>query len=249
MKHLLIFLLFIGINSIQLQAQEYYELRTYEMKFRGSVNLLENYLSKALIPALNRYGVSKVGVFKDYGKPEPVVVVLAIPFPSLASFEGYKLALEKDKTYQENAKQYFEQVGPEKPLFDKMSTTLAKSFIGSPNLIIPKNNPERIYEWRTYEAYNEDALRRKIAMFNEEELKVFDHVGLHRTFFGEVLAGEFAPSLTYMIGFSNMEERDTNWAKFSADADWKRISTDPKYSNSHSKTIRRFLVPTNYSQW
>lgn len=249
MKILSIILLIIGINSIQIHAQEYYELRTYEMKFRGNVNLLENYLSKALIPALNKYGIPKIGVFKDHGKPEPIIVVVAIPFPNLTSYEGYKRALENDKTYQDNAKPYFDNVGPEKPLFDKMSTTLAKSFTASPNLIIPKNNPERIYEWRTYEAYNEDALRRKIAMFNEEELNIFDHVGLHRTFFGEVLAGEYAPSLTYMIGFSNMEERDANWAKFSADADWKRISNDPKYGNSHSKTIRRFLVPTNYSQW
>ena len=249
MKKLTFSLVLTFISFITVFAQEYYEIRTYEMKFRGNVNLLENYLSKALIPALNKYGVSKVGVFKDLGKPEPVVVVVAIPFASLSSYEGYKTALENGATYQAASKNYFEAVGLDKPLFDKMSTTLAKGFKESPKLIIPKTNPERIYEWRTYESYNEDALKRKIAMFNEEELKIFDNVGLHRTFFGEVLAGEFAPSLTYMIGFSNMEERDANWAKFSADADWKRISTDPKYSNSHSKTIRRFLVPTNYSQW
>ncbi len=249
MRKIIITSLFALVAIFSAFSQEYYELRTYEMKFRGNVNLLENYLSKALIPALNKYGVSKVGVFKDLGKPEPVVIVLAIPFPSLASYEGYKAALENDPSYQTASKAYFDAVGLDKPMFDKMSTTLAKSFKESPKLIIPKTNPERIYEWRTYESYNEDALKRKIAMFNEEELKIFDNVGLHRTFFGEVLAGEFAPSLTYMVGFSNMEERDANWAKFSADTDWKRISTDPKYSNSHSRTIRRFLVPTNYSQW
>jgi len=237
MKKIVLTLVIVLTTMISAFSQEYYEIRTYEMKFRGNVNLLENYLSKALIPALNKYGVSKIGVFKDLGKPEPIVLVVAIPFSSLVSYEGYKAALENDMTYQAASKNYFDAVGLDKPLFDKMSTTLAKAFKESPKLIIPKSNPERIYEWRTYES------------FNEEELKIFDNVGLHRTFFGEVLAGEFAPSLTYMVGFSNMEERDANWAKFSADADWKRISTDPKYSNSHSKTIRRFLVPTNYSQW
>jgi hypothetical protein len=249
MKAIFYALVILGMSLSVCQAQEYYEIRTYEMKFRGNTNVLENYLSKALIPALNKYGVSKVGVFKDLGKPEPIVLVVAIPFSSLASYEGYKSALENDQTYQEIAKTYFNTVGLDKPLYDKVSISLAKSFQGNPKLIIPKTNPERIYEWRTYEAYNEDALKRKIAMFNEAELKVFDQVGLHRTFFAEVLAGEFTPSLTYMIGFSNMEERDANWAKFSADADWKRISNDPKYANSHSKTWRRFLVPTNYSQW
>lgn len=65
MKKLLLLLL---LCSFAVSAQEYYEIRTYQMKFRGNVNLLESYLSKALIPALNSYGVAKVGVFKDYGK-------------------------------------------------------------------------------------------------------------------------------------------------------------------------------------
>jgi hypothetical protein len=219
------------------------------MKFRGNVNLLESYLSKALIPALNAYGVSKVGVFKDYGKQDPATVVVAIPFPSLASYAGYKEALEKNAAYHETAKAYFENVGMDKPMFEKVSIYLAKGFAGHPSLKLPITNPGRIYEWRTYEAYNEDALKRKIAMFNDEELKIFDTVGLHNVFFGEVLAGENTPCLSYMVSFENMAERDANWVKFQANPDWKRISADPKYANSHSRTVRKFLEPTSYSQW
>jgi hypothetical protein len=246
MKKLLILLFFCVFTA---SAQEYYEIRTYQMKFRGNVNLLESYLSKALIPALNSYGVSKVGVFKDYGKPEPGIVVVAIPFSSLASYSGYKEALEKNAAYQEAAKPYFDNVGMDKPMFEKISTYLSKSFTGHPYLKLPVTNPGRIYEWRTYEAYNEDALKRKIAMFNDEELKIFDTVGLHNVFFSEVLAGENTPCLSYMISFENMAERDANWAKFSANPDWKRISADIKYANSHSRTVRKFLEPTSYSQW
>ncbi len=219
------------------------------MKFRGNVNLLETYLSKALIPALNAYGVAKVGVFKDYGKQDPATVVVTIPFPSLASYAGYKDALEKNAAYQEAAKAYFENVGMDKPMFEKISIYLAKGFAGHPSLKLPITNPGRIYEWRTYEAYNEDALKRKIGMFNDEELKIFDNVGLHNVFFGEVLAGENTPCLSYMVSFENMAERDANWAKFQANPDWKRISADPKYANSHSRTVRKFLEPTSYSQW
>jgi hypothetical protein len=246
MKKLLILLFFC---SFTVSAQEYYEIRTYQMKFRGNVNLLESYLSKSLIPALNSYGVAKVGVFKDYGKADPATVVVAIPFPSLASYAGYKDALEKNTAYQESAKAYFENVGMDKPMFEKISIYLAKSFAGHPSLKLPVKNPGRIYEWRTYEAYNEDALKRKIAMFNDEELKIFDTVGLHNVFFGEVMAGENTPCLSYMISFENMAERDANWAKFQANLDWKRISTDAKYANSHSRTVRKFLEPTSYSQW
>jgi hypothetical protein len=157
--------------------------------------------------------------------------------------------LEKDANYQASARAYFDQVGPDKPLYEKISTLLAKGFAGHPVMKLPQTNSGRIYEWRTYEAYNEDALKRKIAMFNQDELAIFDKVGLHNVFFGEVLAGENTPCLSYMVSFENMAERDANWAKFGADPDWKRISSDPRYANSHSKTVRRFLEPTSYSQW
>jgi hypothetical protein len=248
MKKLFLFLSII-LFSFQAFSQEYYEIRSYQMKFRGNLKSLEGYIQNALIPALTTYGVSKVGVFKDYGKQEPVTLVVAIPFKNIEAYAGYRAALEKNAAYQEASKAYFDQVGPDKPLYEKISTYLAKGFSGHPNLTLPTKDASRIYEWRTYESYNEDALRRKIAMFNEEELRIFDNVGLHNVFFGEVLAGENTPCLSYMVSFANMAERDANWAKFSADADWKRISNDPKYANSHSRTVRKFLEPTAYSQW
>lgn len=248
MKKLLL-LLSVCLFAFQSYGQEYYEIRTYHMKFRGNTNLLESYLAKSFIPAMNAYGVSKIGVFKDLGKPEPAVVIVTIPFKSLMAYAGYKEALEKDATYQTTSRTYFDQVGPDKPLFDRVSIYLAKGFTGHPTMKLPVTNPGRIYEWRTYEAYNEDALKRKIDMFNQGELAIFDKVGLHNVFFGEVLAGENTPCLSYMVSFENMAERDANWGKFSADPDWKRISGDPRYANSHSRTVRKFLEPTSYSQW
>ena len=248
MKKLLLFLS-VCLFALQSYGQEYYEIRTYHMKFRGNTNLLESYLAKSFIPAMNAYGVSKIGVFKDLGKPEPAVIIVTIPFKSLMAYAGYKEALEKDATYQTTSRAYFDQVGPDKPLFDRVSTYMAKGFAGHPSMKLPVTNPGRIYEWRTYEAYNEDALKRKIDMFNQGELAIFDKVGLHNVFFGEVLAGENTPCLSYMVSFENMAERDANWGKFSADPDWKRMSGDSRYANSHSRTVRKFLEPTNYSQW
>ena len=44
--------------------KELYELREYEIHFGSSQNPLHDYLEKSLIPALNKYGVKSVGVFK-----------------------------------------------------------------------------------------------------------------------------------------------------------------------------------------
>ena len=121
------------------------------------------------------------------------------------------------------------------------------AFQNQPQIIIPEKAP-RIFELRTYEGYNEDALRRKLKMFNEEEFAIFDRTKLNRVFFGEVIAGNDMPCLTYMISFANMEERDKNWAAFGADADWQRISKAAEYANSVSRITKIFLEPVAYSQ-
>ena len=46
-------------------ARDYYELRAYRLKPDTSSAVLENYLEKALIPALNARGLANVGVFTE----------------------------------------------------------------------------------------------------------------------------------------------------------------------------------------
>src|SRR5476651_2560516 len=73
-------------------ARDYYELRAYRFKPGAATALLDGYLAKALIPALNQRGVKNVGVFTELeidkkavtSKPlagSPVWVL--IPHPSL----------------------------------------------------------------------------------------------------------------------------------------------------------------------
>jgi hypothetical protein len=114
-------------------------------------------------------------------------------------------------------------------------------------MIVPDNS-ERIFELRTYQGYSDDAVRRKIRMFNEGELDIFYRTKLNPVYFGEMISGKDLPCLQYMITFRNMEERDTNWKAFSADPDWARMSKDPQYANTVSKILRVFLEPLPYSQ-
>ena len=48
--------------------KELYEWREYEIRFRSNPADLDNYIQKALIPALNRLGVKNVGVFRESGE-------------------------------------------------------------------------------------------------------------------------------------------------------------------------------------
>jgi hypothetical protein len=226
--------------------KELYELREYEIHFGSSQNLLHEYLEKSFMPALNKHGVKTVGVFKEISKTEPAKIYVLIAYPTFEDYLTINANVQRDEQFI-NSSSSWRQVPADKPVFNRINTSLLLAFDGLPALKVPAKEP-RIFELRTYEGYSEDAVRRKIKMFNEEEFPIFYRTRLTPVFFGEAIAGANLPCLTYMITFKNMEERDKNWAAFGADADWKRVSADPKYANTVSNIRKVFLEPLPYSQ-
>lgn len=226
--------------------KELYEWREYEIHFGGNQNTLHEYLEKALIPALNKHGVKSVGVFRETGKTEPAKVYVLIAYPSFEEYLAINDKVKSDEDFKKNSAAW-DKMPAEKPVYNRFDTSLLIAFDGLPALKTPAKEP-RIFEVRTYEGYSEDAVRRKIKMFNDEEFPIFYRTKLNPVFFGEAIAGPHLPCLTYMITFKNMEERDKNWAEFSADADWKRVLADAKYANTVSNIRKVFLEPMPYSQ-
>lgn len=233
-------------TPFQESKQEVYELRVYELTWGWKKKLLMEYFEKALIPALNRLGAATVGVFEEYGKSDPPKVYVLIPFSSFESYTAYLVKLNKDENYLEQKKS-FDQIEQAQKVYDRYSSDLMLAFSGIPKLILPTTQ-ERIFELRTYEGYNEDAVRRKVKMFNEGELDIFKRVSLNSVFFGEALVGKNLPKLTYLLTFKNMEERDRNWEKFIDDPAWKKISKEPQYANTVSHIDKVFLTPHSISQ-
>ena len=217
--------------------QQVYEFRRYTMKFRGNGKLLNDYLQNALIPALNRHGVGNVGVFTEIGLSEPTRLYIIIPYNSFAHIEKVQEQLVVDQVYKQASNDYHKT---ENTIYDRYDVWMMKAFQNIPNMIIPKNE-ERIFELRTYEAYNDDAVQRKVNMFNDEELALFYKVKLNPVFFGHLISGPNMPALTYMLTFKNMEERNKNWADFLNHPDWKRMLAMPKYANTVSKIIKVFF--------
>lgn len=233
-------------GSEKVVKKELYEWREYEIRFGSSQAALHEYFEKALIPAFNKYGVKSVGVFKETGKSEPAKIYLLIAYPSFEDYIPINEKVKSDNDFKKNSAAW-DKMPFDKPVYNRFNTSLLIAFDGLPALKIPAKEP-RIFEVRTYEGYNEDAVRRKIKMFNDEEFTIFNRTKLTPVFFGEVVAGPHLPCLTYMITFKNMEERDKNWSAFGADADWKRVSADPQYANTVSNIRRVFLEPLPYSQ-
>lgn len=233
----------LSFSYAQTSGRQIYELRVYELTM-GSLRHIEDYLEKALIPALNRHGVPNVGVFRESGKNEPPKIYVLIPYASMADYGRVREALGRDETYRKDSDAYNKLPNA---VYFRYKSSLLEAFAGLPSLVVPPKG-DRIFELRIYEGYSDDAVSRKVKMFNEGEIEIFRKTGLNAVFFGETISGPDMPCLQYMLVFRDMEERDKNWQAFIAHPDWAAMSKDPQYANTVSKIIRVFLEPMSISQ-
>ncbi|WP_020570759.1 NIPSNAP family protein [Neolewinella persica] len=223
------------------EERQLIELRTYEIKFGGSgQGVLMTYLKEVLEPALKRLGCPTFRVMKELGNEEPAKVWVLIAYPNAEAYLAGQ-HLNADAGYREAATKY-NTVPADKPVYNRFSSQLLHAFQGMP-LVANPGDDAGLFELRTYEGYSEDALRRKTAMFNDEEIKLFLKVGLHPVFFGKMISGPYRPSLVYMLHFRNMEERNANWSVFGSHPEWKAMVGLEKYANSVSNIRKTFLVP------
>lgn len=227
-------------NYNLVEGKELYEVRTYEIKFRADQQLLFDYLENVLKIALQKLGVDHFLILQEYGVSDPKRIRVFINYPDVQSFMKAH-TLNSDSEYQKMATEY-NALGIDKTLYERFESSLLLAFDGLPQM---KGPPEgaSLFELRTYEGYSEDAVRRKIKMFNEGEIDIFLKTGLHPVFFGEMIIGPYRPCLTYMLYFKDMEERDANWSKFVSHPEWKAMSGLDEYADTVSQIRRTFLKP------
>ena len=249
---LLLFASLAAFASIAAPSREFYELRTYKFNTPEQQARVEAYLQKALLPALHRANIKKVGVFKplDTDSLFTMRIVVLIPFKTLNEFEGLFDKLSKDKQYLEDGKEYIDALF-DNPPYARMETVVLKAFSGQPQMTLPElKGPitERVYELRSYESHTEKIYRNKVDMFNTgDEVGLFKRLGFNAVFYGEVLSGPSMPNLMYMTTFENMDSRNEHWKAFVEDDQWKKLVVMPIYQKNVSKNTILFLRPTSYS--
>ena len=105
----------------------------------------------------------------------------------------------------------------------------------------------RIFELRTYESPSFVALARKVGMFNDAEMGIFERLGMRPVFFGETIVGPRQPNLMYMLSYDDLAARDTLWKAFGKDPEWAKLRvrpglTDPEIVANISNVILRPLA-------
>jgi hypothetical protein len=241
------------------KRQEYYELRTYHLKDASGRQLLDQYLEKAAIPALNRLGSRPIGVFQQQGREaakgdtevrDPLALVVLIPYPSLEALAASTTRLHADPEHLRAGTDYLQRAKAS-PVFERINSWLLLAFTGLPRLEEPaycRERKPRMFELRTYESYSEVKALKKVQMFNSGEIDVMREVGLGPIFFGQALIGPNLPHLTYMLSAENQEAHKEHWGAFGKHPVWNKLKNDPEYADTVSKIANRFLVPAQYSQ-
>ena len=226
-----------GTDLAQTTALELYEMRTYEARFRGDQALLLNFLNQHFKQLLGREGCSLM-LFDEWGDPEPRKIYALITYPSADAY--LRVQQQAGASALNASSDPYHQVPADKALYNRYSSWLLSAFDGIPHRLEPVEGAT-VFELRTYEGYSENAVQRKIKMFNEEEIDLFKKLDIRPVFFGEMLAGPYRPSLTYMINFKDMQERDANWQTFFNHPEWKAMAAKAEYANTVSHIRRTFL--------
>ena len=99
--------------------QEFYELRMYKAPTPDKQNRVGAYLEHALIPALGRMGIQRVGVFTNMDVPTESSIYVLIPYVSLDVFAAVNPRLLSDPLYQDAATAHF-AVPKDNPLFSRI---------------------------------------------------------------------------------------------------------------------------------
>ena len=231
-------------------SQEYYELRIYKINDFDKQKKVEAYLSEALLPALNRMKVDRVGVFTNKGDVNDHSVFMLIPFKDINTFVTMNATLAADAKYQTDAKSYFDQPLKD-PLYTRIESRFMKAFESMPVIEMPAESAEkkpRMFELRLYQSHTEDHARRKVQMFNKGETQLMRDSKMAPVFFGETLIGQDAPNLVYMLSASDDEAHKAHWKTFIGSDGWAGMKDLPEYKDTVSKIEKWFLSPTDYSQ-
>lgn len=233
-------------------TREYYELRCYHMNSGPQVKAIHEYFRGALLPALNRLSIAPVGVFSVVIGPENPSLYLLLPSQSPENLINARLLLERDTEYMKAAAAFLNAPAAA-PAFGRVKSSLMIAFKGQPRLTLPPatgGHQARIFELRTYESPSHQDHQRKIEMFHSGEFDIFEKAGFWPVFYGDTLIGSRLPNLTYMLGFSDLAERNKLWEAFGSAPEWKKLTSSPRFAFEAivSNITNLILSPTPYSQ-
>ena len=187
-------------------GKQLYEWRIYTLE--GDADGLDDFFRDILIPAYNRKKI-KAGAFVPYKKEGKKRRLLLFIYPDITTYHRVKRTIWNDTEFRKAAQPYFDKTAPN-PAYFNFESFLCEAFDKVPSLLMPDKS-RTMFELRTYHSPNEEANQRKVAMFNKDEIDVFDKVGINSVCYGEVLAGPIMPAVMYLTWYKDEPTRNAAW--------------------------------------
>lgn len=230
----------------------FYELTTYKLHNspEQQSSRLAKFLQNGQAPALARAAGRLVGAFSSFIGPDAPYLLTIAQYATLAAMEETRRKLEHDDAYQRDL-QSLDTPQAGYP-FVRFESSLLRAFDTMPAPLLAgaeEAKSSRIFELRTYESQTMATLARKIKMFNDGEIGIFQRLGMRPVLFGQTIVGPRQPNLTYMLSYDSLAARETLWNKFIADPEWKKISSPPELKDAMivSNISNAILKPLDFS--
>ncbi|MFN7933663.1 MAG: NIPSNAP family protein [Bryobacteraceae bacterium] len=209
------------------------ELRYFQLRNSsdGQVQRTGDFIRDSYMPALERAGGKVQGVFANLIAPDGPFLYMLCSYPGLGAMETAMDKLRADTKYQKERAALDAKSGLS---YQRMESNLFRAFATMPDVEVPPvvAGKTHIFELRTYESNTPTTLQKKIAMFETGgETAIFRRVGLTPVFFGEAIAGQRMPNLTYMLMYDSLAAREKNWAAFVSDPAWLKLRATPGLSD------------------
>ncbi|WP_121354565.1 NIPSNAP family protein [Flavisolibacter nicotianae] len=243
----------IGQKSKSAKTQrDYLEIRVYHATDASQLAAIDGYLQSSLLPALEKGGFKRNGVFTaiDNDTAADKRLYVFIPFSSLSQLE--QVAAIADRTVGDSVKAAsYTNAAYNKAPYTRFENIVVHAFEGMPQVKasgVKGDLSQRVYELRSYESATEALHQNKVKMFNSGEVELFQRLGFNAVFYGQVVAGCHMPNLMYMTSFETKASREEHWKAFGSDPVWKAMSGDPIYQHNVSHIDITFLRPVAYSK-
>jgi len=227
------------------------ELRYFQLRNGSDMQSQRtgDFIRQSFMPALARAGGKVHGVFANLIAPNGPFVLVLSSFASMQVFDSALTKLSADSQYSKDVEALDAKGGLS---FVRVETNLLRAFPTMPEVegSAADGKTARVFELRTYESNSPATLRKKIKMFEEGgETAIFRRVGLTPVFFGETIAGQHMPNLTYMLVYDNLAAREKNWAAFVGDPAWLKLRATPGWSDAEivSNISNTLLRPLPFS--
>jgi hypothetical protein len=183
---------------------------------------IQDYLSKAALPALSKVHNGPKIVLEGLVVPHTPEIVVILGFQSIQEFWSVRAKLNADKDLEQAFENW--QAGPEPP-FEQQTNMLLEATDYSPE-VVPLDPPPqtpRIFELRVYHSPTYRQLRALHERFAGPEIRIFHRSGVHPLFYSSTVIGPNMPNLTYLIPFADLAAREKAWNTFSADPEWVKV--------------------------